>query len=90
MEKLGKKWGRPHTNVSILKQMKHNFGFQLHIEVYQKHGYKDREEYIETLKEEYGAELVDLVMSCLPPSEDFHGLPAMLEEEYENENYWRD
>lgn len=64
-----------------------NFTSKVHTTVYQKYGYKDREDYIEALREEYGAELVDLVMSCLPPSEDFRGLPAMLEEEYKNGYY---
>lgn len=52
--------------------------------LYENYGYRDRNDYIESLKEEYGDELVDLMLTCLPPSEDFDGLPAMLEEASQN------
>jgi hypothetical protein len=48
--------------------------------VYQQNGFADREEYLDSLREEYGAELVDCLTSVLPPSEDFDGLITELED----------
>ena len=42
--------------------------------VYQLNGFANREEYLDELREEYGAELVDALTSVLPASEDFDGL----------------
>ena len=56
---------------------------QLHpslLNVYRQHGYKDREDYLQSLREDYGAELVDALTSCLPASEDFDGLVTELQE----------
>jgi hypothetical protein len=50
--------------------------------VYQQNGFEDREDYLESLKEEYGEELVDALTSVLPPSEDFDGLITELEDNY--------
>ena len=47
---------------------------------YQQNGFQDREEYLNSLREEYGTELVDALTSVLPPSEDFDSLPIELEE----------
>ena len=48
--------------------------------VYQENGFADREEYLDELREEYGAELVDVLTSVLPASEDFDGLITELED----------
>jgi hypothetical protein len=42
--------------------------------VYQQNGYKDREQYLNNLREEYGWEIVDALTDALPESEDFDGL----------------
>lgn len=46
--------------------------------VYTENGYTNRKEYLDELREEYG-ELVDILTSVLPPSEDFDGLITELE-----------
>ena len=48
--------------------------------VYQENGFANREEYLDELREEYGAELVDALTSVLPASEDFDGLITELED----------
>ena len=48
--------------------------------VYQENGFANREEYLDELREEYGAELVDALTSVLPESEDFDGLISELED----------
>ena len=50
--------------------------------VYQLNGFANREEYLDELREEYGAELVDALTSVLPPSEDFDGLLIELEDNF--------
>ena len=50
--------------------------------VYQRNGFDDREDYLDSLREEYGAELVDALSSVLPPSEDFDGLVTELEDNF--------
>lgn len=47
--------------------------------IYQQNGYKDREDYLDSLREDYG-EVVDILTSVLPPSEDFDGLIISLED----------
>ncbi len=47
---------------------------------YQAQGYADREEYLDSLREEYGAEAVNAITSVLPASEDFDGLVTTLED----------
>ena len=54
-------------------------------ELYQQHGYDNREHYLQCLKEDYGDELVDALTSMLPPSEDFDGLIVELED---NQGYF--
>lgn len=49
-------------------------------EVYIKNGFKDREDYLNSLKEEYGDDLVEALISVLPPEEDFDGLVTELED----------
>jgi hypothetical protein len=50
--------------------------------VYEQNGFANREEYLDSLREEYGAELVDAMTSVLPASEDFDGLLVELEDNY--------
>ena len=47
---------------------------------YQENGYKNRHEYFEYLRDEYGADRVDALLTVLPPSEDFDGLVTELED----------
>ena len=47
---------------------------------YQGNGYKNRHEYLEYLRDEYGADRVDALLTVLPPSEDFDGLVTELED----------
>jgi len=50
------------------------------LSVYQTHGYANRKEYLDELREEYGRSLVDALISVLPASEDFDGLVTELED----------
>ena len=47
---------------------------------YQENGYKNRQEYLDYLRDEYGADRVDALLTVLPPSEDFDGLVTELED----------
>ena len=47
---------------------------------YQENGYKNRYEYLESLREQYGADKVNALLTVLPPSEDFDGLVTELQE----------
>ena len=47
---------------------------------YQENGYKNRYEYLESLREQYGKEKVNALLTVLPPSEDFDGLVTELED----------
>ena len=47
--------------------------------IYTENGYANRKEYLDELREEYG-ELVDVMTSVLPSSEDFDGLITALED----------
>ena len=51
--------------------------------LYQRNGYDNREHYLQCLREEFGAELVDTLLTVMPPSEDFDGLIASLEDNYD-------
>jgi len=51
---------------------------------YEEEGFKNRAEYLDSLKEEYGAELFNAVSSVMPASEDFDGLITELEDFEEN------
>lgn len=51
---------------------------------YEEEGFKNRAEYLDSLREEYGAEVFDAVSSVMPPSEDFDGLITELEDFEEN------
>lgn len=48
--------------------------------IYVLNGYANREEYLDELREEYGAELVNTLITVLPASEDFDGLVSELED----------
>jgi hypothetical protein len=52
------------------------------LSVYQENGFANREEYLDSLREEYGEELVDALTSVLPASEDFDGLLTELEDNF--------
>ena len=47
--------------------------------IYTDNGFKDRNHYLDSLREDYG-EAVDLLTSVLPASEDFDGLLTALED----------
>jgi hypothetical protein len=47
--------------------------------IYEQNGYRNREDYLDALREDYG-EAVDILTSVLPPSEDFDGLITSLED----------
>ena len=47
---------------------------------YQENGYKNRYEYLESFREQYGEEKVNALLTVLPPSEDFDGLVTELED----------
>jgi len=51
----------------------------LELSVYQQNGFDDREDYLDSLREEYG-EIVDVLITVLPPSEDFDGLLVELQD----------
>ncbi len=51
---------------------------------YEEEGFKNRAEYLNSLREEYGAEIFDAISSVMPPSEDFDGLITELEDYEEN------
>jgi uncharacterized protein (UPF0210 family) len=48
--------------------------------IYVENGYQNREEYLDYLREEYGVNLVNTLISVLPASEDFDGLVMELED----------
>ncbi len=45
-------------------------------------GYDNRDQYLDSLRMDYGAELVNALTSSLPPSEDFDGLIIELEDNF--------
>jgi hypothetical protein len=48
--------------------------------VYQMHGYENRAEYLDNLRDEYGSFIVDTLITVLPEEEDFDGLVTSLED----------
>jgi hypothetical protein len=58
------------------------YATDLELSVYQQNGFDSREDYLDSLKEEYGEELVDALTSVLPASEDFDGLITELEDNF--------
>ena len=63
-----------------------NQGIQPMDNIYQNNGFANREEYLDSLREEYGG-LVDVLTSILPPSEDFDGLVIELEDAMDSGMY---
>ena len=49
---------------------------------YQENGFENRYEYLESLREQYGADKVNALLTVLPPSEDFDGLVTELQESF--------
>ena len=58
------------------------YATELEQSIYQQNGFDTREDYLESLREEYGEELVDALTSVLPASEDFDGLLVELEDNF--------
>lgn len=54
--------------------------------IYTNNGFKDREDYLDSLREEYGG-LVDVLIGILPESEDFDGLVTELEDAMDSGEY---
>lgn len=54
--------------------------------IYTDNGFKDREDYLDSLREEYGG-LVDVLIGILPESEDFDGLVTELEDAMDSGEY---
>jgi hypothetical protein len=54
--------------------------------IYTDNGFKDRDDYLDSLREEYGG-LVDVLISVLPESEDFDGLVTELEDAMDSGEY---
>lgn len=48
--------------------------------IYQEHGYESRKDYLASLRDYYGSEIVNALTSVLPSSEDFDGLITELED----------
>lgn len=63
--------------MSIYKRSEEN-----DMSIYERHGYKDREDYLDSLAENYGVsrDLVDAYVSILGESEMFDGLVIALED----------
>ena len=51
--------------------------------IYQQNGFDSRQDYLDSLRDEYGSDLVDALTSVLPQSEDFDGLITELEDNFE-------
>ena len=51
--------------------------------IYQMKGFRDREDYLNSLKEEYDADEVDILADLLGPTEDLDVLVTMLEDDAE-------
>ena len=49
---------------------------------YQENGFENRFKYLESLREQYGADKVNALLTVLPPSEDFDGLVTELQDDY--------
>lgn len=54
--------------------------------IYQQHGYENRQEYLESLAEDYGVdfEVVEAIATTYGPEEDFDGLIMALEDYSDN------
>jgi hypothetical protein len=54
--------------------------------IYQQNGFKDRKDYLGSLREDYGG-LVDILTSVLPEEEDFDGLVTELNDALDSGQY---
>jgi len=48
--------------------------------IYTENGYANRKDYLDELREEYGSDMVNTLLTVLPASEDFDGLVSALED----------
>lgn len=48
--------------------------------IYTDNGYANRQEYLDELRDEYGADLVNTLITVLTPEEDFDGLVTTLKD----------
>ena len=48
--------------------------------IYTENGYANRKDYLDELREEYGSDMVNTLITVLPASEDFDGLVTALED----------
>ena len=53
---------------------------EYHNSRYQENGFKNRFEYLESLRDQFGADKVNALLTVLPPSEDFDGLITELQD----------
>jgi hypothetical protein len=51
--------------------------------IYEHKGFKDREDYLTSLEDEYDRDKIRLLADLLGPTEDFDGLVTMLEDDAE-------
>jgi len=59
--------------------------------IYQEHGFKDRQDYLTSLCDEYPKDIVFSLAELLGPNEDFDGLVVSLQDyavEDEEDPYW--
>ena len=52
--------------------------------IYNENGFSSREEYLDSLREDYGSSLVNRILPRFNPSQDFDALVVSLEEAYFN------
>lgn len=55
---------------------------------YQEHGFSNRSEYLDSLRDTYGADAVNAFISFMPPSEDFDGLVTDLQDYASGDNFY--
>ena len=55
---------------------------------YQAHGYANRGEYLNSLRDTYGSDAVNAFISFMPPSEDFDGLVTDLEDYTSGDSFY--
>jgi hypothetical protein len=67
----------PYIDV-VVERPPHLLVFDMSI--YTDNGYVNRKEYLNELRDEYGSDLVNTLLTVLPASEDFDGLISALED----------
>tara|TARA_B100000131_G_C18106143_1_gene607909 strand:- start:505 stop:729 length:225 start_codon:yes stop_codon:yes gene_type:complete len=55
---------------------------------YQEHGFSNRDEYLDSLRDTYGADAVNAFISFMPPSEDFDGLVTDLQDYVSGDGFY--